>query len=278
VRRMGRVPLILIWLAAFWGLGWAGSATALAGWTGRRPFRGSSGDTIHYYSFSPETIEASEKYPLVIWLHGGLRSNGVGGPNVPTEAFYRDAHQKQRPCFVLRPVAVKGKNWVSPRGAGTGTHRQPERPAPSITVLIELLETVLRRHPIDAGSVHVIGASMGGYGTWDIITRYPNEFASAVPICGGGDPSKAALIKHMKIWIFHSADDRIVPVGGSQDMFRALMKAKGKSPSVSEDEQKTVSRSPDGKIRYTQYKKGGHNSWDRALRAPELIRWVFAKP
>jgi len=33
----------------------------------------------------------------------------------------------------------------------------------------------------------------GGYGTWDMIERYPKVFAAAVPICGGGDETQASL-------------------------------------------------------------------------------------
>jgi predicted peptidase len=32
---------------------------------------------------------------------------------------------------------------------------------------------------------------MEGFGTWDAIQRKPELFAAAVPICGGGDVSKA---------------------------------------------------------------------------------------
>jgi len=82
----------------------------------------------------------------------------------------------------------------------------------------------------------------------------------------------------MKIRVFHSVDDNVVPVRGSQDMFQALMKAKGETPKVVEDQRKIVYSSADGSIKYTEYKKGGHNAWDRALREPDLLPWVFVGP
>ena len=145
-------------------------------------------------------------------------------------------------------------------------------------VLLELLEETIRRNPIDTASMHVVGASMGGYGTWDLITRHPQKFASAIPICGGGDPQKAPLIKQMRIWIFHSADDSVVPVQASRDMFRALIRAKGGEGGASAGDGTIDSSSPDGTIRYTEFDKGGHNAWDRALREPRLLRWMFGKP
>ena len=254
----------------------SGAKVRIAGkWTDRQPFEGSTGDTIHFYLFTPEGLEAKKNYPLVLWLHGGLKSNGKGGPNMPAAAFYRAEHHKIQPCFVLRPVAIKGRNWVSPRGAGTGSHTQPKTPAASIPVVLELLEKTVKQNPVDRDRLHVVGASMGGYGVWDLIARHPKMFASAVPICGGGDPGKAALIKHMRIWAFHSADDRIVPVKGSRQMHQALVKASGLRPVVTDSADRVVSSTPKGRIRYTEFKTGGHNAWDRALSDPEVIHWVL---
>ena len=137
------------------------AAPARAGWTDRQPFTAKAGQKIHYYLFAPEGPDAGRKYPLVIWLHGGLKSNGRGGPNLPKAAFYRAEHQKAHPCFVLRPVAVQGKNWVSPRGAGAGSHTMPDKPAPSVAALMELLDKTLQAHPIDPQRVHVARASLG---------------------------------------------------------------------------------------------------------------------
>ena len=258
------------------GSAWGSKAAATLGtWADRRPFQGADGQTIHYYLFSPKAAAAGKKLPLVLWLHGGLRSNGRGGPNLPKAAFYRDEHQRKWPCFVLRPVAVKGKNWVSPRGAGAGSHTMPPKPSASVAALMELLAETIRREAVDANSLHVVGASMGGYGVWDVISRHPKRFATAIAICGGGDPSQAAAIKHMKVWVFHSVNDRIVPPRGSREMFAALMAAKGGKPVVEKDAKRTASRSADGRIRYTEFSGGGHNAWDRALSDPRVMAWVF---
>ena len=34
---------------------------------------------------------------------------------------------------------------------------------------------------------------MGGYGTWNLLMNHPDMFAGAVPMCSGGDPTKASL-------------------------------------------------------------------------------------
>ena len=48
---------------------------------------------------------------------------------------------------------------------------------------------------------------MGGFGTYDAIEPYPQLFAAAVPVSGGGDTSMAASIATIPLWIFHGAED-----------------------------------------------------------------------
>ena len=118
-------------------------------WSERQPFSADGEVTIHYYLYTPGEIGEGKPCPLVLWLHGGIKSNGVGGPNLPRGAFYQPEQQRRHPCFILRPVAIQGYNWVSPRGAGSGSHRQPQDPAASMTLLVRLLDEVMARHPID---------------------------------------------------------------------------------------------------------------------------------
>jgi predicted peptidase len=99
---------------------------------------------------------------------------------------------------------------------------------------------------------------MGGYGTWDIILRNPRLFAAAIPVCGAGDPSKAADIAHLPVWAFHGDSDPTVPVSGSRDMVEALRQA-------------------DGKIQYTEYPGVGHSSWVNAWKEQSLIPWIFSQ-
>lgn len=87
---------------------------------------------------------------------------------------------------------------------------------------LNLLDSVLNTYSIDKNRQYITGLSMGGYGTWDSISRYPDRFAAAVPMSGAGDPDKASLFASLPIWVFHNTNDRIVPVSGSRDMVRAM--------------------------------------------------------
>ena len=48
---------------------------------------------------------------------------------------------------------------------------------------------------------------MGGYGTWHLAAAYPERFAAIAPICGGGDPEMANVLKDVPAWVFHVCVD-----------------------------------------------------------------------
>src|SRR4029079_12914467 len=102
----------------------------------------------------------------------------------------------------------------------------------------------------------VTGLSMGGFGTWDAAMRNPTLFAAALPVCGGGDPRKAALLKNLHLWTFHGSADDVIPVTASRMMVEAL-KAVG------------------GNIQYTEYPGAGHNVWGQTYANPDVLRWFI---
>jgi len=104
---------------------------------------------------------------------------------------------------------------------------------------------------------------MGGYGTWDLITRFPTRFAAAIPICGAGDPSKSPLLVNLPLRVFASSDDSVVPVSGSRNMVDAI-NALGQNDRAGY---------------YTEYTNQGHSSWVNAYNTPGLVSWLFdSKP
>ena len=58
--------------------------------------------------------------------------------------------------------------------------------------VVGLLEAVGKEFPIDPKRVYVTGVSMGGSATWDLVSRRPELFAAAVPVCGGVDAAGVA--------------------------------------------------------------------------------------
>jgi predicted peptidase len=219
---------------------------------------GKSMDTLFYRLLFPD-YNPERKIPLVVFLHG----SGERGHDNEAQLKWgvsEFAHPRlmiQYPAIVVAPQCPDDMRW-SNLDEDTITGRLSLRPSPSKTMrqVIELIHQLIQDYPIDTNRIYITGLSMGGYGTYDAIMRYPNLFAAAVPVCGAGDPSRAASIAHIPMWIFHGADDISVSPKYSLDMFAALMKA-GARPG------------------FTQYPEVGHFSWLGVYSDPLVIAWLF---
>ena len=125
-------------------------------------------------------------------------------------------------------------------------------------LLYELLQDLKAKDQIDPKRIYVTGISMGGYGTWDIVSRRPDVFAAAMPICGGGDVAQAARIAGVPVWTFHGSADGAVPVSRSRDMVSALWKAGSNA-------------------HYREYPDAGHDVWTETYRDGRVLEWFFCQ-
>lgn len=203
--------------------------------------------------------EGQDRYPLVIFLHGTV---GRGADNVKqlrsgVEEFVKDATRKQHPCFLAVPQCPSDKMWfnVGPNDA-KGNLPLPQHPTEPAATVLDLIESLCSEHRIDRERIYVTGLSMGGYGTWDLISRRPELFAAAIPICGGGDPAQAEKLAKLPIWAFHGDADPLVPVARLRDMIAAIKKAGGEP-------------------KYTEYKGVGHDAWTPTYRDNAVLDWLF---
>lgn len=249
---MKRLFPLIAWLCV------AGAAVAADGGFEPRTFTGASGATLPYQLLKP-AAPASGKLPLVLFLHGaGERgTNNTAQLKNGVKVFLDPANRTKFPAYVVAPQCPENKQWVDmPWGADKGT--QPTNPSAPMQLVIELLDSLEKELPIDTDRVYVTGLSMGGYGTWDLITRFPNRFAASAPVCGGGDEAVAAKASNVPVWAFHSDDDTVVKTIRSRNMIAAL-KAAGAQP------------------KYFEYWGLGHSSWDKAYAEPELMPWMFSQ-
>lgn len=240
------------------------------------------GMELTFYLFFPRDYNPHASYPLVLLLHGGGQRADLNN----TDAENRDTLlddpytevwgpgfdgpdsvdvQSRWPSFIVAPQLVFPNRWVDVP-PGDGSHPLTPQPSESLRMAKEIVDALRGRYrSIDASRLYITGMSLGGYGTWDAIERWPNYFAAAAPICGAGDPSQAAKLAHLPIWAFHGADDPVVPVSGSRQMVAAI-------------------RAAGGHPRYTEYPDVGHGSWVYAYSiagkpspTPDLFPWLFAQ-
>jgi predicted peptidase len=220
--------------------------------------------TMVYRLFIPKNYQASTRYPLVLSLHGaGERGNDNAAQlkHDVSKMWADDSIQTKHPGFVLAPQCPINDKWVDVDWA-LGSYDQSKVPiSDEMQGVIAILDSLGREFSLDSNRIYVTGISMGGYGTFDIVTRYPNRFAAAYPVCGAGDPRKAASIAMLPLWAVHAADDPTVPVAGSRDMINAL-------------------KSAGGQPKFTEYPTSlriGHSAWVPAAKEPGLVAWLYSQ-
>jgi predicted peptidase len=219
-----------------------------------RSFVDSSGMELPYRLFIPKKYNESTLYPIVIYLHG---SGGVGVDNIKqisggntngTHAWITPENQLKHPSFVLAPQL--------PQSSYMWDNFFTRDLSPGARATLNLLNDLMKEFSIDPDRIYITGQSAGGFGVWDIVSKHPDLFAAAIPLCGGGNPLSAKMILDVPIWIFHGANDPAVPVEFSREMANIL------------DEL-------GGNIKYTEYPEVGHEVWEKAYLEPELIEWLF---
>lgn len=215
------------------------------------------GDTLLYRLLFPD-YDTLRKYPLVIFLHGsGERgSDNVAQLKWGVQNFATDENMRLHPAIVIAPQCPSQSHWSNFTNSNHGPMQLMSQPSDPMKLVIALIKQAESKLPIDTNRIYITGLSMGGFGTYDAIERYPNMFAAAVPVCGGGDETKASSIAHIPIWIFHGAEDPTVNPQYALNMTEALRKA-GAHPAL------------------TMYPETGHFSWIAAYNDEAMMEWLF---
>ena len=149
-----------------------------------RTFESADG-RLPYRILKPAGFDAAKKYPLVILLHGaGERGDDNKAQLKWGGGLFSDPKVMEKyPAFVLVPQCAKDKKWVEIDWSAEKVVAPADAGATQ-KMLLAVVDAVQGEFPIDADRLYLTGLSMGGYGTWDLITRVPGKWAAAAPICG----------------------------------------------------------------------------------------------
>lgn len=220
------------------------------------------GQTYKYQIFVPATYTPSQRWPVILFLHGaGERgSDGYFQTQVGLGAAIRQ-NAARIPAIVVFPQSTADSTW-------TGT---------LASVALAALDQTMRGYRTDPGRVYLTGLSMGGHGTWYIAYRNPKRFAAIAPICGWISPERwtaaapvvpadsgeifsafARQLRQTPTWIVHGEVDQVVPVEESRKTFAALQAASAP-------------------VQYSEVPGTGHNSWDAAYGSPKFWAWLFSQ-
>lgn len=193
--------------------------------------------SMRYLLYLPKDYEQQDSWPLLLFLHGaGERGDDLDlvkkhGPPMLIE------RGQEFPFIVVSPQCPTNRRW------------EPFE-------LAALLDEIDEKYRVDQDRIYVTGLSMGGFGTWSLAAYQPDRFAALVPICGGGEPIMAQLLRPIPTWVFHGAKDPVVPLERSAIMVEAMRKA-------------------GGDVKSTIYPETGHDSWTDSYANPELYEWLL---
>ncbi|MDQ3063172.1 MAG: alpha/beta hydrolase-fold protein [Acidobacteriota bacterium] len=205
---------------------------------------------FNYQIYIPPQIQSKQNLPVIVFLHGiGQRGSGGIVPTEGTSGAVVRHYFAQVPAIVLLPQCRQGSYWSDPV---------------MDEMVMNMLAQTIEEFGADAQRIYLIGVSMGGYGVWHFASHYSEKFAALVSICGGSSireenrfDSIARKVGETPAWLFHGADDRVVPVGESRQIVKAL--------------------EANGRVKYNEYAGVGHNVWLNVLGEKDLLPWLFAQ-
>ncbi|HEX4849326.1 MAG TPA: alpha/beta hydrolase-fold protein, partial [Puia sp.] len=139
-------------------------------------FGNGKGDTLQYRLLFPDANQL-RKYPLIIFLHG----SGERGSDNEAQLkwgvmnFATDQNMIQHPAIVIAPQCPEKLSWANFSRTKTSaeTRMEPTASKP-MELLIDLIHQLVKTMPVDSNRIYITGLSMGGFGTFDAIERYPN--------------------------------------------------------------------------------------------------------
>ena len=222
-------------------------------------------DTLPYRLLLPDNYNPKKSYPLLVFLHGsGERGNDnekqlLHGSDLYTSDIFR----KNYPAIVVFPQCPKNSYWASVQKNKTKKLEKRYNFEKNLKAFRtqEVLELFIydldKSYNIDSSKRYLGGLSMGGMGTFELVTRMPNYFAAAFAICGGGNPAWSKTLGNTAFWIFHGDKDNVVPYHFSKQMFRKMKR-------FNKD------------TKFTSYKGVYHESWNNAFKEQNLFSWIFS--
>ncbi len=186
----------------------------------------------------PSNYKAGQKYPVIFFMHGA-GSRGTDVEVLKDNPYFKNIEKYENFPFISVAPQCHANTWFD---------------------LFQTLQTfichICQQEFADRERIYMIGASMGGYATWQLAMSMPELFAAIVPICGGGMYWNAARLKNVPVWAFHGDSDPVVYPEESKKMVDGVNKNGGNA-------------------KLTIYPDCLHNSWDATYSNYEVFRWML---
>ena len=210
------------------------------------------------------TADPTIPRPLILFLHGGGESGSNNLSQINGNIDNLLAEAKRRGAYLYAPQT--SSNWSS----STVTGR-----------VKTMIDRALVEQNVDDYRLYTTGLSNGGGGTWNMLNRYPNLFAAAVPICGvsPGSDFNASNLADQAIVAFHARNDSVVSVVTSRNVLNSILTAAHESlptyPALGSSTD-FVFNSAVRDLSYVEWAAGGHGIWGPVYSMPQLYDWMFS--
>lgn len=159
-------------------------------------------------------VSAETPGALVIYLHGG---SSKGNDNVAQlaepgiEVIYKYMCDNQICATMLVPQCPSSSSW------GKAMNK----------TIKGLLDFCIDTGSIDMNRIYIFGGSMGGSGTWSIVSTYPGLFTAAMPVAGNTTSAVAENVAKTNIYTVMGSDDTLMKVEQVQEFVKELENAGG---------------------------------------------------
>ncbi len=194
---------------------------------------------MKYIISYPNGYDENMKYPIIFFLHGaGSRGDDI--KLLESNPYFHITEKFSTfPFITIAPLCHKN-TWFD-----------------IFEKLQKLVLHCMKLEFVDRDRFYLMGASMGGYATWQLAMSMPECFSAIVPICGGGMYWNASRLVNVPVWAFHGEKDTTVLVDESKKMVKAV-------------------NNTGGKAKLTIYPENGHDAWSDTYNNLSVYEWLLS--
>jgi pimeloyl-ACP methyl ester carboxylesterase len=201
--------------------------------------------SYRYATYLPRDYDAnaSRKWPLVIYLHGGSDRGTdlkkVYSSGIPDQVY----RGREFPFVMLAPQCPEHLRWSTDDWFES------------------FFAEATAKYKFDTDRIYLTGPSLGGSGTWYLAVRYPGTFAAIAPI-SGFTSHLAYIDEHLDnllelpIWAFHGKLDTVVPFEETERLVKLL---EGRNPN----------------LKFTAEPEAGHSIHWQVYPGQEIYDWLL---
>lgn len=217
---------------------------------------------VPYMLYVPPSYDATNLYPLVLFLHGAGGEGSNNENHVWNGSEGKNSWVAMGTTFVLAPQGPVNSGWANSN---------------NIHLAWNVLQAEMTNWSINPRRLYCTGLSRGGRATFNMVAYHPRAFAAATPLCGwsdywwNSDPGLAQtsewahLLIHTPLWIHHGLADDVVPPINSRWLYAKMGQAITNAGGTVDT----------NLHRLTEWPGVNHGVWTPVYNDPAHNLWLF---